>query len=144
MRAWMMLADAVQAAEGKLYILGGGWNISGRAPFGIALLIEVPWTEANQGHRWELHLQTEDGEPVAFPETGSIEPIVIGGDFEVGRPAGSPPGTPFNVPVAINSGPMPLTPGRYTWRLMIDGDTDEDWYLSFDVRAPAQGAGPPV
>src|ERR687893_619810 len=90
----MMLADAVQAADGKLYILGGGWNVSGQAPFGIALLLEGPWTEANQGHRWELHLQTEDGEPVAFPETGSIEPIVIGGDFEVGRPAGPLPRGP--------------------------------------------------
>ena len=138
----MMLADAVQAADGKLYILGGGWNVSGQAPFGIALLLEVPWTEANQGHRWELHLQTEDGEPVSFPETGAFEPIVVGGDFEVGRPAGVPAGTPFNVPVAINSGPMPLTPGRYTWRLLVDGETDENWYLSFDVRDQQAPAAP--
>ena len=140
MRAWMMLADAVQAVEGKLYILGGGWIVSGRAPFGIALLIEVPWTQANRGHRWQLSLETEDGQPVPFPESGSIEPVVVGGDFEVGRPAGVPPGSPFNVPVAINSGPMPLAPGRYTWRLVIDGETDEDWYLSFDVREPPSGA----
>src|SRR5215213_820082 len=138
----MMLADAVQAAEGKLYILGGGWNVSGRAPFGIALLIEVPWTEANRGHRWELHLQTEDGEAVSPP--GSIEPVMVGGDFEVGRPAGVPPGTPFNVPVAINSGPLPLDPGRYSWRLMIDGESDEDWYLSFDVRESPAASPPPV
>jgi hypothetical protein len=32
---------------------------------------------------------------------------------------------------------MPLGPGRYTWRLVVDGETQEDWYLSFDVRAPA-------
>jgi hypothetical protein len=129
----MLLADAVQAAEGKLYILGGGWNVTtGAAPFGIALLIEVPWTEAEWGHRWQLHLETEDGTPVAPP--GSVEAITVGGDFEVGRPPGTRPGTAFNVPVAINSGPLPLEPGRYIWRLLIDGESDEDWYLGFDVR----------
>ena len=136
MRAWMVLADAVQAAEGKLYILGGGWNVYAHSPFGIALIIEVPWTAANRGHRWQLHLETEDGDPVSFPEAGSIEPIVVGGDFEVGRPAGVPPGSPLNMPVAVTSGPMPLQPGRYTWRLVIDGESDEDWHLSFDVREP--------
>ena len=25
----MMLADAAQAVEGKLYILGGGWSVTG-------------------------------------------------------------------------------------------------------------------
>ena len=131
----MVLADAVQAAEGKLYVLGGGWNVYGGSPFGIALLIEVPWTEADRGHRWQLHLETEDGRPVAPP--GSIEPVTVGGDFEVTRPAGVAAGTPFNVPVAINSGPLPLDPGRYTWRLVIDGDSDEDWYTSFEARQPA-------
>src|SRR3954451_7906105 len=133
----MLLADAVQAAEGKLYVLGGGWNVTtGAAPFGIALLIEVPWPEAEQGHRWQLHLETEDGSPVAPP--GSIEPVTVGGDFEVGRPPGTRPGTAFNVPVAINSGPLPLEPGRYIWRLVIDGESDEDWSLGFDVREPTQ------
>jgi hypothetical protein len=31
---------------------------------------------------------------------------------------------------------MPLKPGRYTWRLVIDGETDDDWHMSFDVRQP--------
>jgi len=39
--------------------------------------------------------------------------------------------------VAINSGPLPLEPGRYIWRLIIDGESDEDWFLGFDVREPA-------
>jgi hypothetical protein len=29
MRVTMMLADAAQVSEGKLYILGGGWSIAG-------------------------------------------------------------------------------------------------------------------
>jgi hypothetical protein len=29
---------------------------------------------------------------------------------------------------------MPLTDGRYSWRLEIDGASDEDWFVSFHVR----------
>ena len=37
----MLLADSAQAVEGKLYILGGGWNITGPepSPSGIAIYI---------------------------------------------------------------------------------------------------------
>ena len=56
-------------------------------------------------------------------------------EFEVGRPAGIKPGTPLELPLAVNSGPLPLEPGgRYEWRLSIDGEGDEDWRLAFSVR----------
>ena len=64
------------------------------------------------------------------------EPVVFFDDvpFEVGRPAGLKPGTPLDFPVAVNSGPLPLEPGRYEWRLTIDGEADDDWRLPFSVR----------
>ena len=65
----------------------------------------------------------DDGQPVAF-----------GGDFEVGRPPGLKPGTPLDFPVAMNSTPLPLEPGRYEWRLTIDGKSHQDWTLAFTVR----------
>ena len=56
-------------------------------------------------------------------------------EFEVGRPAGIKPGTPLELPLAVNSGPLALEPGgRYEWRLTIDGEGDEDWRLAFSVR----------
>ena len=70
-------------------------------------------------------------------ETGEgSEPIVFFDDvpFEVGRPAGLKPGTPLDFPVAINSGPLLLEPGRYEWRLTIDDEADDDWRLPFSVR----------
>jgi hypothetical protein len=41
----MLLADAAQEAAGKLYILGGGWSVTGpqMPPMAIALKIDVPW-----------------------------------------------------------------------------------------------------
>ena len=60
--------------------------------------------------------------------------VAFGGEFEVGRPPGLKPGTPLDFPVAVNSTPLPLEPGRYEWRLTIDGNSREDWTLPFTVR----------
>lgn len=143
MKVTMLLADAVQAVDNKLYVLGGGWSITGPepTPFGIALKIEVPWNEANRRHAWRLELLDPDGHPVqlatATPDGGGT--IQIGGDFEVGRPAGLAEGTPIDLALAINSGPLPVPPGgRYVWQLSIDGKTSEDWRVAFSTR-PALG-----
>ncbi|MGH9177031.1 MAG: DUF6941 family protein [Acidimicrobiales bacterium] len=138
MRVTMMLCDAAQVADGKLYILGGGWSITGPdpAPSAVAIKLEVDWHEAAEAHHWELFLVDADGREVSFqtPE-GSSQLIEIRGDFQVGRPEGVPAGTPIDLPLAINLGPLPLTPGnRYTWRFTVDGATEEAWALGFTTR----------
>ncbi len=129
----MMLADSAQVADGKLFILGGGLGVIGPRPqpLGIALHIRVPWDRANVGHEWRLELLDEDGRPV----TANEKPIIVGGRFEAGRPAGLKPGTPLSVPLAINFATLPLTPGNsYTWQLSIDGKTAPDWHAGVFVR----------
>jgi hypothetical protein len=136
----MLLADYAQVADGKLTVVGGGWSITGPepVPFGIAILVHVPWDQANRRHVMRLELLDADGAPVTVvTEEGVEEPIVFFDDveFEVGRPAGVKPGTPLELPLTINSGPLPLDPGgRYEWRLSIDGEIDDDWRLAFSVR----------
>ena len=53
MKATLMLADYATVSDGKLSIVGGGWSVTGPepVPFGIALLIQVPWDQANSGTR---------------------------------------------------------------------------------------------
>lgn len=137
----MLLADYAQVADGKLTVVGGGWSLTGPdpTPFGIAILVHVPWDQANRRHTLRLELVDADGQPVAAPggEGEEEAPIVFLDDleFEVGRPAGIKPGTPLELPLAVNSGPLPLEPGgRYEWRLSIDGESDGDWRLAFSVR----------
>jgi|SRR5581483_596632 len=137
----MMLADAAQEVGGKLYILGGGWSVTGPgpAPMAIALKIEVPWDRTNEKHELVLELVDDDGSPVlvAGPDDEEV-PLQVTGELEVGRPVGVKPGTPIDSALAITFGPLALDPGRrYQWRLSIDGEADEDWVLGFSTRAVA-------
>ena len=139
----MLLCDHAQASEGKLNILGGGWSLTGPqpTPFGIAILFQVPWDQADERHEFRLELLDADGHGVPVPGDPEGEPIAVEGSFETGRPPGVRPGTPLDFPFAMNSGPIALQPGqRYEWRLSIDGRYDADWRLAFSVRPAADGA----
>jgi hypothetical protein len=146
----MLLCDHVAVAEGKLYISGGGWTITGPAPVptGIAVILGVPWDRANVQIQFTLRLLQEDGQPVLQEGPVGPTPLEIGGQFEVGRPPGVRPGSPLDVPLAINMGPLLLQPNsRFSWELMVDGETHADWHLAFSTRAlPTAGEGlqPPV
>lgn len=136
-RATLMLCDYVAASEGKLYISGGGWTVTnGGTPHGIALLLAVPWDLANNQIEFRLRLLTEDGQPVTQQGPFEQQRIEVGGQFEVGRPPGTPHGTSLDVPLAINLPPLALPPGaRYSWELSVNGGTREEWHLSFATRS---------
>ena len=139
MKTTLLLADHAQAAEGKLYILGGGWSITNPTviAMAIAIKIEVPWNEANTPHKLQLALVTEDGQPVKV----NNQVCEIQGDFEVGRPAGLLPGTPLDVTLAVNMANLHLSPSsRYTWRCVIDGKMDDAWEVSFSTRSVDQAS----
>jgi hypothetical protein len=141
MKLTMLLCDAAQAVEGKLYILGGGWNLTGSdpSPSAIAMQIDVPWDQTNRQHTLRLTLVTDDGEPVLVPTPTGPRPAEIAAQFEVGRPPGYRPGAPMTVVLAINVGPLPLAADRrYEWRCQINDESHETWHLSFATR-PAGG-----
>ena len=50
---------------------------------------------------------------------------------------GVPEGSDVDFAFVVNVPPFPIGPGRYSWRLSIDGGTHEDWVRPFQVRAPA-------
>ncbi len=138
----MLLCDHASVAEGKLYINGGGWSITGPAPTpqGIAIMLSVPWDRANQPINFLLRLLQEDGESVIQQGPAGPTPLEVAGQFEVGRPPGIRPGTPLDVPLATNLPPLPLALGhRFSWELSIDGETREDWHLAFSTRSLPEG-----
>ncbi len=51
---WLILADAAEIVNGKLYMMGGGWNritANSELPltksFGISISVTVPWSHTN-------------------------------------------------------------------------------------------------
>src|SRR5437879_10908137 len=129
MRVTMLLADAAQAINGKLYILGGGWSIIGPdpVPSAIAIKIEVPWDEANKRHKLKLELVDEDGRPVTVPTPTGEKPVQLEGDFEVGRPPGLKPRPPLGMAMPLNVGPFPLQADtRLLWWRSISGSPQDD------------------
>lgn len=137
----MMLCDSAQVCDGKLYILGGGWSLSGPDPMpsAVALKIDVDWNEAGAPHHWELYLVDEDGQPVLIETPEGLRPMEVRGDFEVSRPGSVPEGSPVDVALAVNFGPLPLqAASRFTWRLTIDGEARPDWVLAFSTRPPRE------
>ena len=133
----MLLCDSAQVADGKLFVLGGGWSLTGPDPMpsAIAMKIDVDWHEADRAHHWELYLEDEDGQPVMVDTPEGHHPVEVRGEFTVTRPSTIPEGTPIDVALAVNLGPLPLVSGvRYNWRLAIDGNSQSDWALGFTTR----------
>jgi hypothetical protein len=134
----LLLADAAQAVDNKLYVLGGGWSITGPqpSPSALAVHIKVPWDEANELHRLRIELLDADGQAVTLGEGDEVQPVVIESEFEVGRPPGLIRGTPIDLSLAVTLGPLPLAQGmRYEWRLSIDGHHEEGWRVAFSTRS---------
>lgn len=143
MDAQILLADAAQTSpDGKVHALGLGWSATQTPtlPQAVIVLIKVPWDASNDPHSALVELQDEDGRPVTVAGPSGEQPLQIRTDFETGRPPGLPKGTALDVPLSFNvGGGLPLAPGRYVWRLTIDGDSQEGWQVPFLVRASRPG-----
>ena len=136
-----MLADHAEVADGKLFINGGGWTLTGPTPtpFAIAMTLEMPRESAGVQRTVRWDLLDDQGHPVLVPGPMGVTPMVIQGQFTPPESEDLPDGAPLTAAFAINVGPVPIPPGgRYEWRLMIDEETHEDWRLGFNTRPVAQ------
>ena len=116
---WLMVADAAQVVGNKLYLMGGGWDrltVNQDFPvnqqLGIALAFKVPWTETNERHSFDIELATEDAQTLEK----------IGGEFEVGRPAGAIPGSDQRVQIGATANIVFKEPANYVITATVDGE----------------------
>jgi hypothetical protein len=131
----LMLADSAQAVDGKLYILGGAWNMLRFPTFpaslmvGIAVAIDVDWNETNRRHHLDIHFEDADGH--------EMEPR-IGADFEAGRPPGAIAGADLRIVLAVN-GPLTVpSAGTYSAVATIGGqELARSRFQAAPVTAPA-------
>ena len=133
LRVSILLCDAAQASNGKLFVLGGGLTVIGPKPQPLALAIHVtvPWDRANISHTWKLELVDEDGRPALVGD----KPVAVNGRFEAGRPAGLRAGTPLGVALAINLTALRLNPGTgYSFVFGIDDESRPEWRAQLFMR----------
>jgi len=115
------LCDYAEERLGKLYIMGAGWDVAianTPMPIALAMTVQVPWDEANRPHELAIDLADQDGQPALI----NGDPVRIRGKFEAGRPAGVPPGTSLNMPLAPRIPQILLAAGTYTFNILIDDE----------------------
>lgn len=108
---YALLADAAQAVGGKIFVLGGGWNLfrspNFPAPVQLAVAVGLGFTFDEVGSKYPLSVVIADeaGVPI-IPE--------IKGQVETGQSAPDVPRTAtIKIPVAINVNLSLPHPGTY-------------------------------
>ncbi len=116
---YLILADRAEAVNGKIYMVGGGWdrlgllNIPGPADFDVCAGLLVAYNETNAPHQILLALEDEDNKVIVGP---------VMAQFEIGRPAGLKLGQTQRFQMVVR-GPFPLPrTGAYHWVLSVDGE----------------------
>ena len=131
-----LLVDSAQVANGKLFILGGGWarltttQIPVTRTFETAIRVVVPWTETNRPHPLELQVENEDGQ--------TLLDTPVKAEIRVGRPAQLKDGTDQVVPLALRVGPVTLErEGRYALILRYEGEVTARTAFDLVLNRPA-------
>lgn len=119
----LCLANHVEAVNGLLYMVGGGWTDHHRpanqpngqptiSHIGIAVMVRVPWNETNRPHRFQVEIQDLDGNSF----------MKVEGDLNMGRPPQISPGATQHACIAINGDTVFQRTGGYVLRATIGGD----------------------
>jgi hypothetical protein len=129
----VLLADSAVTADGKLFVLGGGWNTVAAPAFpfrlvrlAIVILLREPDADTVRNHRLEIEIRASTGVSLPFGDpqsrlTSDAEGA-IGLDLISGPQSGVLPGDEHLIPVAVNfDGLIFQGPDLYFVIITIDG-----------------------
>lgn len=117
---FLILADRAEAVNGKLYMMGGGWDHLYLAEFGqqqpisLGVGILVPWNATNQAHGLAVRVETEDGAELISAQL----------NFTAGRPPTLKPGQSQRVVLAFQLPVKLAALGTYVVKALIN-DNDQ-------------------
>ncbi len=115
---FLLTADHAEAVNGKLYMMGGGWDRRGvmdfKQPQGFAVVIgvSVPWNDTNRPIPLRMALLDADGGEVMPPFQTQLT---------IGRPPNAQPGQRLRVMMSLNLMAMLPRAGQY----VIDATVDD-------------------
>jgi len=130
---FLVLADAAQVADGKLYIMGGGWGIfrSGNYPahaqLAVGLNMLIPYEEA--GGKFPLSISIAD-------DAGVLIVPEITGQIQAADSGQLPKGTIQKAPLAVNMNVSLPRPGRYTISAVAGTSRIETFFDAIYVGKP--------
>ncbi len=137
---FLILADAAEAVNGKLYMLGGGFDrflvqdFNEPVTFCVALGVVIPWAATNVLHQVSIVLQTQDGQKLE-PEMGVA--------FNAGRPPQAGHGESFRATITARLGTKLPGPGAYVLVADLPGSrTKRTVFYAIDAKAVPGGLPP--
>lgn len=107
---FLILADRAEGINGKLYMMGGGWqelyvnDFAQPVPLSMAVGVLVPWNATNEDHTVKVWVEHEDGRRL---------PPEVSAQLNVGRPPSAVPGQSFRAIIAVTGTWGLLGPGMY-------------------------------
>jgi hypothetical protein len=137
-----LLADAIQAVRGKLFVLGGGWDtlwvtrFPARHPslaIGLRLRVPVSWTSDKL--RLAVELQDEDGKPLL--------PAPLAHEVKLPGEAPHPPAaTDYGVIRSFTFNNLRFDhEGAYSFVISVDDEPVSRLRFSVRARAPRPSPG---
>lgn len=135
---YLILADHVEALNGKLYMMGGGWdslavqNLELPVPLSIACGVLVPYNETDEDHTLTLALRTPDGADIA---------PALNVRFRTGRAPTLHRGADSHVPFAIRAEFTFPGPGEFAVVGSVDDRGADAQRFKFYI-VPVPGATP--
>jgi len=115
----LILADATTVENGKLSILGGGWNrLYGSRPhsFAIGALVEVALDIQSRDIAGDLRILDGNGKVIKGPNG---KPIIVTINLHVERPDDPHYNGWVSAPLSFRFNEIPLAPGSYAIGLAL-------------------------
>jgi hypothetical protein len=127
---YAVLADYAEIVGGKLYLMGGGWDVNhvqatpAALRLAVAVGVRIEWQETDQPVALTIRVEDDDGR----------EYVRIDGTLQTSRPANLPPGTAQLSQLAANvSVTLPAAGGYRVRTTAVLGDDEVEQRLPFRV-----------
>ncbi len=124
---FLILADRAEVINGKLYMMGGGWDrlnlldVSQPVGFALAIGVLIPWSALYRDHRLRIALEDEDG----------VQLTELRAAMNIGAPAEVTIGQSFRAMFALNVGWK--LPGPGTYRVVAGVDDGDEKRVALHV-----------
>jgi hypothetical protein len=133
---FLILADHSEAVNGKLYLMGGGWDrravgdFHQPQTFAVAVGVLIPWNDTNRPIPLGVSLRNADGTLIA---------PALQTQLTAGRPANATPGQKLRYMLAVNLQILLPRPGEYVVEAQVGASPTK--HVSFFADALPSQAG---